>query len=197
MDHSLVTKGLHNLMTLWAMSCRATQDGRIVGKSSDKMWSAEGENGKSRKYSCCENPWTVWKDKKIWHWKMSPRSVSVQYANEEEQRANTNSSRKNEAAGPKWKWQSVIDISGDENKIQCCKEHYCIGTWNVRSVNQGKLGMVKQEMARVNINILGIGELRWTGMGEFNSDDHYIYNCGQESLWRNRVALEMQYLGTI
>ena len=70
-----------------------------------------------------------------------------------------------------------------------CKEQYCIGTWNVRSTNQGKLEVVKQEMARVNVNILGISELKWTGMGKFNSDDHYIYYCGQESLRRNGVAL--------
>ena len=66
---------------------------------------------------------------------------------------------------------------------------YCIGTWNVRSMNQGKLEVVKQEMARVNVNILGISELKWTEMGEFNSDDHYIYYCGQESLRRNGVAI--------
>ena len=64
-----------------------------------------------------------------------------------------------------------------------------IGTWNVRSMNQGKLEVVKQEMARVNIDILGISELKWTGMGEFNSDDHYIYYCGQEYLRRNEVAI--------
>ena len=74
-------------------------------------------------------------------------------------------------------------------EIQCCKEQYCIETWNVRSLNQGKLEVVKQKMARVNINILGIGELKWTGTGEFNSDDHYIYYCGQESLRRNAIAL--------
>ena len=80
-------------------------------------------------------------------------------------------------------------MTGDGNKVQCCKEQYCIGTWNVRSMNQGKLEVVKQEMARVNIDILGISELKWTGMGEFNSDDHYIYYCGQESLRRNGVAI--------
>ena len=68
-------------------------------------------------------------------------------------------------------------------------EQYCIGAWNVRSMNQGKLEVVKQEMARVNIDILGISKLKWTGMGEFNSDDHYIYYCGQESLRRNGVAI--------
>ena len=72
-------------------------------------------------------------------------------------------------------------MTGDGSKVQCCKEKYYIGTWNFRSTNQGKLDMVKQEMARVNTDILGISELKWTGMGEFNSDDHYIYYCGQES----------------
>ena len=75
-----------------------------------------------------------------------------------------------------------MDVSSGESKVQCCKEQYCIGTWNVRSMNQGKLEVVKQEMARVNIEILGINELKWTRVGEFNSDDHYICYCGQESL---------------
>ena len=74
----------------------------------------------------------------------------------------------------------VVDVTGDTSKVRCCKEHYCIGTWNGRSMNQGKVEVVKQEMARVNINILEI-ELKWTAMGEFNSDDHYTYYCGQES----------------
>ena len=83
-----------------------------------------------------------------------------------------------------------MDVTGNKSKVRCCKEQYCRGTWNVRSVNQCKLGVVKQEMARVNVNILGISELKWTtGMGEFNSDDHYIYYCGQESLRRNVVAI--------
>ena len=69
----------------------------------------------------------------------------------------------------------VLDVTGDRSKVRCCKEQCCIGIWNVRSRNQGKLEVVKQEMARVNIDIQGIGELKWTGMGEFNSDDHYIY----------------------
>ena len=84
---------------------------------------------------------------------------------------------------------SVVDVTGDRSKVRCCKEQYCIGTWNGRSMNQGKLEVVKQEMARVNIDILGISELKWTGMGEFNSDDHYIYYCGQKSLRRNGVAI--------
>ena len=93
-----------------------------------------------------------------------------------------NNSRKNEGMDPKQKEYPVVDVAGDRSKVRCCKEQYCIGTWNVRSMNQGKLEVVKQEMARVNVDILGISELRWTGMGEFNSDDHYIYYCGQESL---------------
>ena len=74
-------------------------------------------------------------------------------------------------------------------KSSAVKGSYCIGTWNVRSMNQRKLEVVKQEMARVNVNILGISKLKWTGMGEVNSDDHYIYYYGQESLRRNGVAL--------
>ena len=90
---------------------------------------------------------------------------------------------------PKQKQHPVVDGTGDRNKVQCCKEQYCIGTWNVRSINQGKLEVVKQEMARVNVDILGISELKWTGMGKFNSDDHYIYSFGQESLRINGVAI--------
>ena len=82
-----------------------------------------------------------------------------------------------------------MDVTGDGSKVHCYEEQYCIGTWNVRSMNQGKLEVVKQEMARVNIDILGIRVLKWTGMGEFNSEDHCIYSCGQESLRRNGVAL--------
>ena len=76
---------------------------------------------------------------------------------------------------PKQKQYPVVDVTGDRSKVRCCKEQYCIDTWTVRSMNQGKLEVVKQEMARVNVNILGISELKWTGMGEFNSDDHYSY----------------------
>ena len=82
-----------------------------------------------------------------------------------------------------------MDVSGGESKVQCCKVQYCIGTWNVRSMNQDKLEVVKQEMARVNIDILGISELKWTGIDEFNSDDHNIYYCGQKSLRRDGVAI--------
>ena len=89
---------------------------------------------------------------------------------------------------PKQTQYPVVDVTGDRSKVQRCKVQYCIGIWNVRSMNQGKLEVVKQEMARVNINIQGISELKWTGMGEFNSDDHYMYYCGQEFFRRNGVA---------
>ena len=105
-----------------------------------------------------------------------PRSVGAQYAIRDQWR---NNSRKNEGMEPKQKQHPVVNETGDGSRIRCCKEQYCIGTWNVRSTNQGKLEIVKQEMARVNVNILAISKLKWTGMGEFNSDD--IYYCGQES----------------
>ena len=79
-------------------------------------------------------------------------------------------------------------MSGGESKVRFCKEQYCIGIWIVRSINQGKLEAIKQKIARVNINILGVSELKWTGMDKFNSDDHYIYYCGQESYRGNGVA---------
>ena len=115
-----------------------------------------------------------------------PRSVGAQYATGDQWR---NNSRKNVETEPKQKQYPIVDVTGDGSKVQCCQEQYCIGTWNVRSMNQGKLEVVKQEMARVNVNILGISELKWTEMGEFNSDDHYIYYRGQESLRRNGGAI--------
>ena len=111
--------------------------------------------------------------------------ITAQYATGDHWR---NDSRKNEQTEPKQKQHPVVNVTGDRSKVGCCKEQYCIGTWNVRSMNQGKLEVVKQEMARLNIDILGISELKWTGMGEFNSDDHYIYYSGQESIRRNGVA---------
>ena len=115
-----------------------------------------------------------------------PRLVGAHYATGDQWR---NNSRKNEEMEQKQKQHPVVDVTGDESKIRCCKDEYCIGTWNVKSMNQGKLEVFKQEMARVNIDILEISELKWTGMGEFNSDDHYIYYCGQEYLRRNGVAI--------
>ena len=90
---------------------------------------------------------------------------------------------------PKQKQHLVMKVTRDGNKVWCCKEQYCIGTWNVRSRNQGKLEVVKREIARVNIDILEISKIKWTRMGEFTSDDHYIYYSGQESLRRNGVAI--------
>ena len=156
-------------------------------ESSDNMWSAGEGNGKPLQCSCLENPVNSMKRQKDRTLKDElPRSVGAQYANGDQWR---NNSRKNEEMEPKQKQYPVVDVTGEGSKFWCCKEQYCIGTWNVRSINQVKLEAVKQEMARVNIDILGVGELKWTGMGEFNSDDHYIYYCGQESLRRNRVAI--------
>ena len=100
-----------------------------------------------------------------------------------------NSSRKNEVAEPKGKQCPVLDVTGGGRKVCCYKKQYFIGTWDVRSVSKGKLEVVEQEMARMNINILAINQLRWTEMGEFDSDDHYISYCGQESLRRNGAAI--------
>ena len=114
------------------------------------------------------------------------RSVGAQYATGDQWR---NNSRKNGGMEPKHKQYPAVDVTGDRSKVRCCKEQDGIGTWNVRSMNQGKLEVEKQEMARMNVNILGISQLKWTGMDEFNSDDHYIYYCMQESLRRNGVAI--------
>ena len=108
-----------------------------------------------------------------------PRSGGAQYATGDQWR---NNSRKNEGMEPKQKQQPVVNGTGDGSRVQCCKEQYCIGTWNVKSMNQGKLEVVKQKMTRVNIDILGISELKWTGTSEFKSDNHYIYYCEQETL---------------
>ena len=108
-----------------------------------------------------------------------PRSVGAQYVTGDQWRNNPG---KNEETEPKQKQHPAVDMIGDGSKVRCCKEQYCIGTSNVRSMNQSKLEVIKQERARVNVNILGISKLKWTGMGEFNSNDHHIYYCGQESL---------------
>ena len=147
------------------------------------MWSTGAGNGKPLRYSCLENPMNSMKRQKDRTLKDElPRLVGAQYANREQWR---NNSRKNEETETKQKRHPVVDVTGDGRKVRSCKEQYCIGTWNVRSMNQGKLEVVKQEMARLNVDIIGISKLKWTGMGEFNSDGHYIYYCGQESLRRN------------
>ena len=160
-------------------------------RSSDTVWSTGGGNGKPLQYSCLENPMNSMKrerhmtpkDEPLPGWKVSSMLLGKSGGQF------TNSSRKNEVAGPKWKLHSVVDMSGGKSVVQSWKEQYCRGTWNIRFTNQGKLDMIEQEIARVNINILGISELKCMGMGEFNSDDHYVYYCGQEFLRKNGVAL--------
>ena len=161
----------------------ATQDGQVMVERSDRKWSTGEGNGKLLQYSCLENPMKSMKmqNDRILKEEL-PRSVGAQYDTRDQWR---NNSRKNEGMKPKQKQYPIVDVTGDRSKVQCCKEQNCIGTWNVRSMNQGKLEVVKQEMARVNIDILGISELKWAGMVEFNTDEHYIYYCGQESLRRN------------
>ena len=174
-------------MKLGTMPCSATQDRRVMAESSVKMMSTGEGNGKSLQYSCLESPMnSIQRQKDRMLKDELPRSAGTQYATGEEWR---NNSRKNEEMEPKLKQCPVVDVTGDGSKVWWCKQQYCIGTWNVRSMNQGKLEVVKQEMARVNIGILGISELKWTGMGEFNSDDYYIYYCGQESFRRNGEAI--------
>ena len=156
-------------------------------ESSDKTWSTGEGNDKPLQYSCLENPMNSMKRQNDRIIKDElPRSVGAQYATGDQWR---NNSSKDEGIEPKQKQHPVVDVTGDRSKVQCCKEQSCIGTWKVRSMNQGKLEVVKQEMARVNIDILGISQLKWTGMDEFNADGHYIYYCGQESLRRNGVAI--------
>ena len=168
------------------MLCGATQDGRIMMESSDKMWPTGEGNDKPLQCSCLENPMNSMKRQNDRILKEElPRWVGAQHATGDQWR---NNSRKNEGMEPKPKQYPAVDVTGDRSKVRCCKEQYCIGTWNVRSMNQGKLEVVKQEMARVKVNILGISELKWTGMGEFNSGDHCNYYGGQESLRRNGVA---------
>ena len=116
-----------------------------------------------------------------------PRSVGAQYATGDKGR---NNSRNNEGMEPKQKERPVVDVTGDRSKVRSCKEQYCRGTWNFRSTNQGKMEVVKQEIARMNVDILGITEPKRTGLGEFNSCDHYMNNCGQESLRRNGEAIK-------
>ena len=154
------------------MPCGATQDGQVMVENPDKMWFTGEGNGKPLQYSCLENPMNSMKRQKDRTLKDElPNLVGAQIATGDQW---SNNSRKDEEMESKQKQQPVVDVTGDGSKVRFCKEQYCIGTWNVRSTNQGKLQVVKQEMAKVNIDILGISELKWTGMGELNSDDHYI-----------------------
>ena len=157
---------LSNSMNLWCMPCRANQDRWVMVESSDKMWSTGEGNGKPLQYCCLENPINTIKRQKGMTLKDElPRLVGAQYVTREEWR---NNSRKNEEIKPKWKQHSVVDVTGDGSKVWCCKEQYCIGVWNVRSMNQDKLEVAKQEMPWLNIDTLGKSELKWTGMGKFN-----------------------------
>ena len=140
------------------MPCRATQDGWVMVESSDQMWSTGEGNGKPLWYSCLEDPMNSMKRQNDRTLKEDlPRSVDAQYATGDQWR---NNSWKNEGTEPKQKQHPVVDVTGDGSKVGCCKEQYCIGIWNVRSLSQGKLEVVKQEMARVNVDILGISELK-------------------------------------
>ena len=141
------------------MPWRATQDGQVMVESSDKTSTGEG-NGKPLQYSCLENPMNSMKRQNDRILKEElPRSVGAQNATGDQWR---NNSRKNEGIEPKQKQYATVDVIGDRSKIRCCKEQYYIGTWNVRSMNQGKLDVVKKEIKRVNIDIIGINELKWT-----------------------------------
>ena len=135
----------------------ATQDGWVMVERSDRMWSTGEWNGKPLQYSCLENPMNSMKRQKDRTLKEElPRSVGAQYVTGDQWR---NNSRKNERIEPKQQYP-VVYVTGDRSKVRCCKEQYCIGTWNVRSMKQGKLEVVKQERARVNVNILGISKLK-------------------------------------
>ena len=165
------TENFFNSMKLRAMPCRATQDGWVMVESADKKWSTGEGNGKPLQYSCMENRMSSMKRQKERTLKDElPRSVGAQYALGDQWR---NNSRKTEEMETKQKQHPVVHVTGCRSKVWSYKEQYCIGTWNVRSINQGKLEVVKQEMTRVNSDILGISELKWTGMSKFNSDDHY------------------------
>ena len=127
-------------------------------ESSDRMWSTGEGNGKPLQHSCLENPMSSMKRQKDRTLKDELHmSVGVQHATGDQWR---NNSRKNEGMEPKQKQYPIVDVTGDRSKVRCCKEQYFIGTWDVRSMNLGKLEVVKQEMERVNVNILGISELK-------------------------------------
>ena len=145
------------------MPCGATQDRRVMVERSDRMWSTGEGNGKPLQCSFLENPMNSMKRQNDRILKEElPRSVGTQYATGDQSR---NNSRKHEGMEPKQKEYPAVDVTGDRSKVQCCKQQYCIGTWNVRYMNQGELEVAKQEMARVNINILEISELKWIVMG--------------------------------
>ena len=159
---NLITLGPQPCLTQWNYEwAMATQDRRVMLEHSDKTWSTGEEKGKPLQYSCLKNPMNSMKRQKDRTLKDElPRWVGVQYATRDRWR---NKSRKNEETEPKQK-HLTMDVTGDGSQDQGCKEQYCIGTWNIRSMNQGKFEAVKQKMARVNTDILGISELKWTGL---------------------------------
>ena len=144
------------------------------------MWATGEGNDKPLQYSCLEDPMNRMKKQKGMILKDElPRFVGAQYATRDQWR---NNSRKNEGMEPKQNQYPAVDVIGDRSKVWCCKEQYYTGTWNVRSRNQGKLEVVKQEVASMNVDILGISELKWTGMGEINSDDLISTTAGNNPL---------------
>ena len=148
---------------IYYMPWWATQDRWVMVESSEKTWSTGEGNGKSFQYSCLENPMNSMN-------RLKDRTLKgAQYATGEDWR---NNFRNNKETEPTWKQRLLGDVTGDGSKVQCYKKQCCIGAWNSRSMNQGKLEVVKHEMAWVTNNILGISELKWIGMGKFNSGDH-------------------------
>ena len=165
---------LCNSMKLWAMPWRATLEEWTWWRILKKHGTLEMGMANHFSILALRTPLTVQKRQKDMTSEDGPTQISrypICYW------GRAKSSRRNEEAEPKQKWLQVVDMTG-ESKVWCCGKQYCIRTWNVKSMNQGKLEVVKQEMARVNIDILGISELKRAGMGEFNSDDQYIYYCG-------------------
>ena len=184
------TTALSNSMKLWAMPCRGTQDKWAMVESSDKTWSTGEGNGNHFSILALK-PYEEHEKAKRYdteRWTPQIGRCPICYW--------TNLLGKSKKTAPK----TIKRLSQSDDNAQLwmclvvkvkvwCKEQYCIGTWNVRSMNQGKLEVVKQNMARVNINILWISELKWTGMSKFNSDNYYVYYCAQESLRRNELTL--------
>ena len=165
------------------------------------MWSTGEGNGKPLQYSCLENPINSMKRQNDRILKEElPRSVGAQYATGDQWR---NNSRENEGMEPKQKQYPVVDVTGDRSKVRCCKEQYCIGTWNVRSMNQGKLEVVKREMARVNVDILGISELNrleWVNLTQMTIICTTVGRNPSEEMewpsWSTKES-EMQYMDAI
>ena len=179
------SEGTWITVKLWVLPYRAPRDRWATVRSSDKKWSTAEANGKPWKDSCPENPMNSMNRQE--DVTQSGRCPITLLGKEQGQLLIAPERMKQ--LGQSGNNTPAVDVSRGERKVQCCKEQYCTGSWNVRSTKQGKFGMAKQEMVRVNIDILGISELTWMGMGEFNSDHHYIYYCGQESLRRNEGAV--------